>query len=382
MAISDSVFSRSIIGAFGVHIKVGGGSVACRSVSPPMAYRLLVSSYTDAIYTISFNAEAGSVDLVSTTRVGHHPSWVTSHPDDASLVFTGLEQSEGVVLAIKFDDKGEGKVVGRVSSGGADPCSLLATKDELLVANYSTGSISTIPISSEQPYFLATSPKTVSFTGSGPNADRQEAPHAHQVYLHPETNELLVPDLGSDKVWRFTKGDDGSWSIHDHISYKAGDGPRHVALYDNHIFTALELSNSVAKHQLHSLPLGAAYVASAPTLSHPTPSPDMLVAEILIPPPNASYPTPYVYVSNRNDPSPEGDTIAIFTTDLELVAEVRTGLNHVRGMVFGGPDDKWLVAGGAIGGGITVFERVDGGKGLKKIAHNPNVDRATGFLWM
>ncbi|KDQ28439.1 hypothetical protein PLEOSDRAFT_167761 [Pleurotus ostreatus PC15] len=341
-----------------------------------MAYRLLVSSYTDAIYTISFNAEAGSVDLVSTTRVGHHPSWVTSHPDDASLVFTGLEQSEGVVLAVKFDDKGEGKVVGRVSSGGADPCSLLATKDELLVANYSTGSITTIPISSEQPYFLAKSSKTVSFTGSGPNADRQEAPHAHQVYLHPDTNELLVPDLGSDKVWRFTKGDDGSWSIRDHISYKAGDGPRHVALY------ALELSNSVAKHQLHSLPLSAAYVASAPTLSQPTPSPDMLVAEILIPPPNASYPTPYVYVSNRNDPSPEGDTIAIFTTDLELVAEVRTGLNHVRGMMFGGPDDKWLIAGGAIGGGITVFERVDGGKGLKKIARNPNVDKPTGFLWI
>ncbi len=100
-----------------------------------MAYRLLVSSYTDAIYTISFDSEAGTVEVVSTTRVGHHPSWVTPHPDDPSLVFAGLEQAEGVVLAIKFDDKGEGNVAGRVSSGGADPCSLLATKDELLVAN-------------------------------------------------------------------------------------------------------------------------------------------------------------------------------------------------------------------------------------------------------
>jgi hypothetical protein len=110
----------------------------------------------------------------------------------------------------------------------------------------------------------------------------------------------------------------------------------------------------------------------------------MLAAELLIPEPNTAFSTPYAYVSNRNDPSEEGDTIAIFSIAgdaLELIAEVRTGLKHLRGMAFGGPDDKWLVAGGALGGGVKVFERVDGGKGLKVVAANSSVEAPTGFLW-
>jgi 6-phosphogluconolactonase (cycloisomerase 2 family) len=111
----------------------------------------------------------------------------------------------------------------------------------------------------------------------------------------------------------------------------------------------------------------------------------MLAAEILIPAPNKSFPTPYVYISNRNDPSPEGDAIAIFSTEgseLALIAEVRTGLSHVRGMVFGGDDDRWLIVGGVNGGGVKVYERVDGGKGLRFVAGNEGMVKATGFLWM
>jgi 6-phosphogluconolactonase (cycloisomerase 2 family) len=108
----------------------------------------------------------------------------------------------------------------------------------------------------------------------------------------------------------------------------------------------------------------------------------MLAAEILIPKPNASFPTSYIYVSNRNDPHPEKDTIAIFDPKtMEMVGEVRTGLQHLRGMVFGGEDERWLVAGGAQGGGIKIFERVNGGKGLKEIAKNEEVEAPTGFLW-
>ena len=94
----------------------------------------------------------------------------------------------------------------------------------------------------------------------------------------------------------------------------------------------------------------------------------MLAAEILIPPPNSSFPTPYLYLSNRNDPEP--DTISIFSIDgpdgLELVAEIRTGLRHLRGMVFGGPDDRFLIAGGTYSGSVKVFERLDNGTVLKE----------------
>lgn len=123
----------------------------------------------------------------------------------------------------------------------------------------------------------------------------------------------------------------------------------------------------------------------------------MKAAEILIPKPNRSFPTAYIYTSNRDDPHPEGDTVAIFSLEKgeerpELVTEVRTGLRHVRGMVFGGEDDKWLVVGGAgsesdgKGGGIKIYERAEGGRDLRQIAQLDDAVasklNATSFLWL
>ena len=112
----------------------------------------------------------------------------------------------------------------------------------------------------------------------------------------------------------------------------------------------------------------------------------MLLAEILLAETSPSFPEDLLYVSNRNDPHPEGDTIAIFTTegdgtDFELVGEVRTGLHHLRAVAFGGENNKYLAVGGLSGGfqlpadvkggGIKVFERINGGRSLKEVAHLP-----------
>lgn len=114
----------------------------------------------------------------------------------------------------------------------------------------------------------------------------------------------------------------------------------------------------------------------------------MLAAEIFLATPSSSFPTPYLYVSNRNDSNPLGDTIAIYSLENpkqpKIVSDPRTGLTHVRGMVLGGKGEeegKWIVAGGVNAGGVKVFERVDGGKGLKEVAKCA-VKRPTGFYWL
>lgn len=152
------------------------------------------------------------------------------------------------------------------------------------------------------------------------------------------------------------------------------------------MYTVLELSSVLVKHRFPPYPEAPTLVKSVATMSNPPPRPnDMLAAELLIPMPNSTYPTPYLYLSNRNDPTPEGDIISIFAISgpdtLELVKEVRSGLKHLRGMLFGGPDDKWLVAGGGKGGGVKVFERIEGGRNLKVVAENPDVEAIVGFMW-
>lgn len=100
-----------------------------------MAHHIYVGSYASEVYTLAFNPDVPSLTLLSSVTVGHHPSWVTSYPSDPSIIFTGLEQADGKVVTLKYDGAGKGTVVGCVSSGGADPCTLVVADDQLLVGN-------------------------------------------------------------------------------------------------------------------------------------------------------------------------------------------------------------------------------------------------------
>jgi hypothetical protein len=100
-----------------------------------MCYRILVASYTDGLTSLLFDPKGPTLKVISEIKVGNRPSWLTAHPDDPTLVFTGLEVSDGTIIALKFDEDGNGTVVGQIPSRGADPASLLATTDALLVGN-------------------------------------------------------------------------------------------------------------------------------------------------------------------------------------------------------------------------------------------------------
>ncbi|KAH9833974.1 putative isomerase YbhE [Rhodofomes roseus] len=355
-----------------------------------MPFRILVGSYTNEIYTVSFDPDAAKLTLESTLTVGHHPSWLTPHPTDPSLVFTGLEKDGGKAVVVRYDAEGKGTVVGEAPSGGSDPCTLLALGTELFIGNYSSGTFTVIPLTYEPPHLQASETIILQFEGTGPNKERQEASHPHQIYSHPTRAELLIPDLGADLARRFKKDASGKWVPNGEVKYQAGGGPRHVVVYNDILYTVHELTNELSAHRLPPAPEEPSHIATVSTLPLAGTSSEaassMFAAEILLPAPNASYPTPYIYVSNREDPSPGNDTIAIFSTvdsdgGPKMVAEVRSGLKHLRGMVFGGPDDKWLIAGGVYGGGVKVFERVDGGKGLREVA-SLELEAPTGFLWI
>ena len=100
-----------------------------------MVYRILVGSYSDEVVTLAFDPDARTLEATSALKVGHHPSWLTAHPAHPSLVWTGLEQSDGRLLTLKYDESGKGSILSDVPSGGKDPCHLLALQDEIITAN-------------------------------------------------------------------------------------------------------------------------------------------------------------------------------------------------------------------------------------------------------
>ncbi|KAL5531884.1 hypothetical protein ACEPAF_5447 [Sanghuangporus sanghuang] len=366
-----------------------------------MVYRILVASYTDAVYTLLFDplkAADESLSLLSKLTVGHHPSWIERHPSDPAIIFAGLEQEDGRLLTLRYNiGIGEGQILADVSSRGADPCSILAMHENIFVANYSSSSIGIFNLpSTEHPERVSESQSPLHFSGNGPCSERQASSHPHQVYFAKResaaalgpTDEILVPDLGSDKVWRLYKNAEGKWEKKNEITYNQhlGGGPRHVVVHESKLYTLLELAKKITVHDFRTStsnpPLLAEAVLPAPDDLKPL---TMLAAEILCPPPNPIFPDAYIYVSNRNDPRPHGDLISIFSVHkdgqmvLERIGDVPTGLAHVRGFLFFGPDDRYVVVGGANGGGVKVFERIDRGRSMREVAHLPASDGGAGL---
>ena len=163
------------------------------------------------------------------------------------------------------------------------------------------------------------------------------------------------------------------------------------------MYTLNELTSTLTAHRLPPLPASPTLLSTTRTHRRPADEPlgDRVAAELLLAPapktghererggPSSSY---LLYASNRNEPSPAGDTVAIFSLDEpeapELVAEVHTGLRHLRGAAIGGEGDRWIVVGGTHGGGVKVYERVDGGRFLREVAALPEVEAPTAFLWL
>ena len=103
--------------------------------SDPKVHYILIGSYTNDVTTLAFDPTTKTLQVASSLTVGHHPSWIASHNAHPSFVWTGLEQSEGKILALSYDKQGNCKVISEASSGGSEPCFLWADKQELIIAN-------------------------------------------------------------------------------------------------------------------------------------------------------------------------------------------------------------------------------------------------------
>jgi 6-phosphogluconolactonase (cycloisomerase 2 family) len=107
------------------------------------ALTILVGSYTNAVYTLSFSPSSSSLVLKSSLDVGFHPSWLAVVPsknlpsEHKAIILTGLEQTDGKIVAIRLDEEGKATKLGEVPSGGADPASLAVhpSGDEVVIGN-------------------------------------------------------------------------------------------------------------------------------------------------------------------------------------------------------------------------------------------------------
>jgi 6-phosphogluconolactonase len=154
-------------------------------------------------------------------------------------------QSSGGVTAFSLDRKtGKLTQLNQVASRGADPCyvSLDRSGKYLLVANYTGGTVSVLPVLADGRLGEAVSVEKDRGT-LGPNKERQDSPHAHWIEASARNRFVYVADLGLDQVliYKFD-GEKGQLSRDQSRSSKnkaatdffsatlaPGTGPRHIA---------------------------------------------------------------------------------------------------------------------------------------------------------
>jgi 6-phosphogluconolactonase len=202
---------------------------------------MYVGTYTSGesvgIYLYRFNVVEGSLMRNGVATGVNNPSYLTL--DRARRMLYAVEETEefegeksGAVSAFALDGReGQLRFINRQASKGGAPCYITAdgTGRFVLVANYVGGNVAVLPVSKDKGLGRATDVEQDS--GSGPNRERQEGPHAHCVVLDPSNRHAYACDLGTDKVMIYnfdarlgtlTPG------ARPFVSLKPGAGPRHL----------------------------------------------------------------------------------------------------------------------------------------------------------
>ena len=218
----------------------------------------------EGIWRVELDARSGTFGAAELVAVTPSPSFVAAHPSGRVLYAVG-ELTAGTVTAfsvpsrtaahVVHDDpvhddpaphdpahrdpaSGPLAVLDVVDSGGADPCHLLLAPDArtLYVANYSSGTLGVLPLDVDGRFTgevrAQSGPVQVfGHAGSGPDASRQDGPHAHFVAIAPGGQFVVVADLGTDELRRYARDTASGLLAAAGIAatLPPGTGPRHLA---------------------------------------------------------------------------------------------------------------------------------------------------------
>jgi 6-phosphogluconolactonase len=200
------------------------------------SYILYVGNYGKGIYAYRYHA--GSTKLEPLNLVGEvgNPSFLATDRDYRYLYAASEVEGhhDGAIAAFSMDrSTGALTALNSRSSGGMAPCHLVVdhTGKMLMAANYTSGSVPVFPVDHDGK--LGELSGLMKASGNGPNAKRQEGPHAHETVLSPDNRFLYVPDLGLDQI-RIYKLDSATAKLTPSdppfVKDEPGSGPRHIVL--------------------------------------------------------------------------------------------------------------------------------------------------------
>jgi len=335
----------------------GKPSAKAQSIAYVGTYTTKTSS--KGIYAYRFDPVKGQLTSIGVAAESVDPSFLAVHPSGKYLYavnelsnFNG--EVSGAVSAFAIDAKtGALKFLNQVPTRGAGPCyvSLDKTGAYVLVANYDSGSIASFPVHGDGS--LGTASGFVQHSGTGPNKERQEGPHAHWIGTSPDNRFALAVDLGLDQVIVYGfDGDKGIFTpmLSGFAKVKPGSGPRHLAFHPNGKFAYVisEMASTVTVFSYKAKTGSFSSLQTISALPNDYSGPKE-AAEIAVHPSGR-----FLYASNRGH-----DSIAVFAIDqkkgtLQSLGQVLTGGKTPRHFAID-PTGKYLLVENQESNTIVIF---------------------------
>ena len=210
----------------------------------PKELLVYIGTYTrteeQGIHWLKLDLGSGELTAVGKLAGQKNPSFLAIHPNKKFLYavneignYNG-EKAGGVSAYAIDSESGALTFLNQQSSKGGAPCHLSvdATGRNVLVANYTGGSVASLPIARNGRLRKANA--FVQHTGSSVLVPRQSAPHGHSINVSPGNKFAVAADLGLDKVlvYRFD-AKKGALTPAGFAKVAPGAGPRHFAFHPN-----------------------------------------------------------------------------------------------------------------------------------------------------
>jgi 6-phosphogluconolactonase len=233
----------------------GNDLLATAADDPLIFISAFAAGEEGAIHAFRLDAATGELKPMHRTTGVQNPFFLAVSRDHKFLysihseTFGGKEPEQVAAYAIE-GRTGRLNLLNRQSSRGSASCYLDidASGRTLVVANYSTGSVTSLPVNNDGS--LGEAMSFFQHTGSSVNPERQKGPHAHCFVISPDNRFAFAADLGLDQVLGY-RLDAATAKLAPNqppfAKTPAGSGPRHLTFHPNgkYVYVINELKNSV-----------------------------------------------------------------------------------------------------------------------------------------
>ncbi len=281
------------------------------------------------------------------------PGFLTVTPSGTELYsMYKSESGGGGVAGFHVSDQDELSIINKQNTGAGKPSHVSVDREGTCVysAQYSAGTIASFPIREDGG--LQPAVERIEHSGSGPNKDRQQSAHPHWTGVDPSNRYLFVPDLGTDEVVVYRRGDVCGLERHRSISVEPGSGPRHMTFHEEapYAYVIQELSMTVTVYRFDREEGDLEAVQTVSVLDEEDHKRPSKASEIRIHPDGS-----FLYTGNRGH-----DSISVFRIDPEDGRLTFVEREPIRGgwprNFHVDPTGRWLVAAGQETNTLTTFE--------------------------